>query len=63
MDREDLDVLVNLVILIILLLDGDLGLVRRISKIKNVMVTNVTILLTNVCLLDLQVVVFLSNNV
>jgi len=63
MEREDLDVLVNLQILIILLPDGDLGLVPRTSKIKDVTVTNVIILLTNVCPPDLLEAVYLSNNV
>jgi ABC-type dipeptide/oligopeptide/nickel transport system ATPase subunit len=44
----------NLRILIILHLAGNLGLVRKISKICTVMDMFVRILLISVCLLDLQ---------
>jgi hypothetical protein len=58
MDPVVLVVLVNL-ILIILLLDGNHGLALLTSKIKDVMVTNVIILHTNVCPQDHLEVVFL----
>jgi hypothetical protein len=51
---------VSLVILIILLLDGNPGLVLKISKIPVVMVISVIIRLTHVFLLDLiMITVFL----
>jgi len=52
-------VLGNPLILIILHLDGNLGLVLRISRIKDVMGINVIILLISVYLQDLVEVVFL----
>jgi hypothetical protein len=63
MELLALVVLVYLPILKILHLVGNHGLVLRISKIKNVMDTFVTIPLTNAYLLDLLGVVFLWNNV
>jgi hypothetical protein len=58
MEPVDLVALVNQ-ILIILLLDGNHGLAQLTFKIKNVTVTNVIILPTNVCLQDHLEVVFL----
>jgi len=54
MDLEVLVVLVNHLIPIIPHLDGNLGLVKKISKIFSVMVIFVLMTHINVCLLELE---------